>query len=59
MGDDHLTLAEAANLLGFSLRTLERWVRSGDLTGTVGEDGQLRLNRHEIERMVGWQGRDR
>lgn len=56
--DDHLTLAEAAEILGFSRRTLERWVRSGEITATVGEDGELRIRRREIERMIGWQGRE-
>lgn len=47
---EHLTLAEAARLLGVLPRTLERWASAERIPSTVMADGQRMFRRSELLR---------
>ena len=50
---DYLSLAEAAEMFGVSVRTLERWTRDGRIPSEVFEDGRRILRRADVaERVV-------
>ncbi len=43
-----LSLSDAAHLLGFAPRTLERWVRAGRIGSELTHDGRRVLRRVEV-----------
>ena len=47
---EHLTLAEAARLLGMPPKTLERWARAGRIASTVMASGQRVFGRSDLLR---------
>lgn len=50
---EYLTCQEVARALGFSKRSVERWVRAGRLKAIRpgGKHGAMRIAREEIERL--------
>lgn len=49
---DLLAPIEAARLLGVSLSTLLRWIRSGRIPHELSEQGEVRLRRQDVLRMI-------
>ena len=49
---DLLPLADAAEVVGISLKTLDRWVRWGIIEAEVAEDGRRLIRRSELARHV-------
>lgn len=47
---EQLTLAEAAQLLGMTPSTLERWAKAGMISSTVTASGQRMFRRSELLR---------
>jgi molybdopterin-binding protein len=52
MGEDDLTLGEAAKAIGVSVDTLRRWDRAGRLRTTRDERNRRRVPRGEVERLT-------
>jgi hypothetical protein len=52
IADEHLSLAHAALLSGWSKRTLERWIRQGKIEN-VGQPGRPAVLRREVPRKPG------
>lgn len=50
--DDDLAPVEAARLLRISPRTLLRWLREGRIPYEVGENGEPRLRRADVMRLL-------
>jgi excisionase family DNA binding protein len=49
--DDYLTLAQAAEFMQRSPQTLRRWIRGGDLPGTMRVKQQLLIRREDLMQM--------
>ena len=49
---DFLSLAEAAEMFGVSVRTLERWTWDGRIPSEVTEDGRRIFRRAEVAERV-------
>lgn len=49
---DLLPLADAAEVVGISLKTLDRWVRWGIIEAEVAADGRRLIRRSELARHV-------
>jgi len=53
MSDELLTTAEAAKMLKVSQKTIDRWIRLGQLRAVRLPSGRYRVSRAEIEKMLG------